>query len=46
MATLLYRIGRFAARRNIAVIVGWVVLLGLAVTGAQTFGGTLTIASS
>ncbi|MCS5735421.1 MMPL family transporter [Herbiconiux daphne] len=42
MATLLYRIGRFAARRSIAVIVGWVVILGLAITGAQVLGGTLS----
>jgi len=41
MATLLYRIGRFAARRSIAVIVGWIILLGLAITGAQLLGGTL-----
>ncbi len=41
MATLLYRIGRFAARRGIAVIVGWVVILGLFVGGAQLLGGTL-----
>ncbi|WP_066039858.1 MMPL family transporter [Herbiconiux solani] len=41
MATLLYRIGRFAARRSLAVIVGWIVILGLAVTGAQLLGGTL-----
>jgi len=42
MATLLYRIGRFAARRSVAVIVGWIILLGLAVSGAQLLGGTLT----
>ncbi|MFB2598951.1 MMPL family transporter [Herbiconiux sp. P17] len=42
MATLLYRIGRFAARRSIAVIVGWVVILGLFVGGAQLLGGTLS----
>ncbi|WP_291050947.1 MMPL family transporter [Herbiconiux sp.] len=42
MATLLYRIGRFAARRSIAVIVGWVVVLGLAVAGAGALGGVMT----
>ncbi|MCS5723003.1 MMPL family transporter [Herbiconiux sp. CPCC 203407] len=42
MATLLYRIGRFAARRSIAVIVGWVVVLGLAITGAGALGGTMS----
>ncbi len=41
MATLLYRIGRFAAHRGIAVIVGWIVILGLAITCAQLLGGTL-----
>ncbi|WP_368497937.1 MMPL family transporter [Herbiconiux sp. A18JL235] len=42
MATLLYRIGRFAAHRSIAVIVGWVVLLGLFVGGAGALGGTMS----
>ncbi|SDY73816.1 MMPL family transporter [Herbiconiux ginsengi] len=42
MATLLYRIGRFAARRSIAVIVGWIVVLGLAITGAGALGGVMT----
>jgi RND superfamily putative drug exporter len=42
MATLLYRIGRFAARRSIAVIIGWVVLLGLAIAGAGALGGTMS----
>ncbi|GLK16301.1 MMPL family transporter [Herbiconiux flava] len=35
MATVLYRIGRFAARRSIVVIVGWIVLLVLIVGGGQ-----------
>jgi RND superfamily putative drug exporter len=42
MATLLYRIGRFAARRSIVVIVGWIVVLGLAITGAGALGGTMS----
>lgn len=41
MATLLYRVGAFAARFHILVIVGWVILLALAVGGAQLLGGTL-----
>ncbi|AXH34501.1 MMPL family transporter [Humibacter sp. BT305] len=41
MATLLYRVGAFAARFHILVIVGWVIVLGLAVGGAQLLGGTL-----
>ena len=42
MATLLYRLGSFAARRAWAVIVSWVVILGFAVTAFFTFGGTLS----
>ncbi len=42
MARLLYRVGLFAARRSIPVIVGWILLLGLASAGAILFGGTLT----
>ncbi|WP_378144158.1 MMPL family transporter [Cnuibacter sp. UC19_7] len=41
MATLLYRVGAFAARFHILVIVGWILILGLAVGGAQLLGGTL-----
>ncbi|MGD8193689.1 MMPL family transporter [Herbiconiux sp. P18] len=40
MATLLYRIGRFAARRSITVIVGWIVLLVVIVGGGQLLKGT------
>ncbi|WP_378143645.1 MMPL family transporter [Cnuibacter sp. UC19_7] len=42
MAALLYRLGSFAARRAWAVIVSWVVILGLAVTAFLTLGGTLS----
>jgi RND superfamily putative drug exporter len=44
MATLLYRIGRFAARRSITVIVGWIVLLVLIVGGGQLLKGTFASA--
>jgi RND superfamily putative drug exporter len=46
MATLLYRLGRFAARRAWLVIVSWVVLLGLAGGAFALFGGSLTSAVS
>ena len=42
MAALLFRLGSFAARRAWAVIVAWVVILGLAVTAFLTLGGTLS----
>ncbi|TFD69317.1 MMPL family transporter [Cryobacterium sp. Hb1] len=42
MASLLYRLGRFSARRAWLVIVAWVVILGLAVGAFSAFGGTLT----
>ncbi|AXH37157.1 MMPL family transporter [Humibacter sp. BT305] len=42
MAALLFRLGSFAARRAWAVIVSWVVILGLAVTAFLTLGGTLS----
>ena len=42
MASLLYRLGRFSARRAWLVIVSWVVILGLAVGAFALFGGTLT----
>jgi len=42
MASLLYRLGRAAARRAWLVITAWVVLLGLAVGAFLAFGGTLT----
>jgi RND superfamily putative drug exporter len=44
MATLLYRIGRFAARRGILVVVGWIVLLVLIVGGGQLLKGTFASA--
>ena len=46
MASLLYRLGRFSARRAWLVIVAWVVILGLAVGAFALFGGTLTSAVS
>jgi len=46
MATLLYRLGRFSARRAWLVIVAWVVILGLAGGAFALFGGTLTSAVS
>ena len=42
MASLLYRLGRFSARRAWPVIVAWMVILGLAVGAFAAFGGTLT----
>jgi len=42
MASLLYRLGRFSARRAWLVIVSWVVILGLAGGAFALFGGTLT----
>ncbi|MDO9396986.1 MAG: MMPL family transporter, partial [Herbiconiux sp.] len=44
MATLLYRIGRFAARRSLVVIIGWIVLLVLIVGGGQLLKGTFASA--
>ncbi|WP_040167740.1 MMPL family transporter [Microbacterium gorillae] len=41
MAELLYRLGRFSARRAWAVIVGWLVILGIAATAFLTLGGSL-----
>src|SRR6188508_3176980 len=46
MASLLYRLGRFSARRAWLVIVAWVVVLGLAGGAFALFGGTLTSAVS
>ncbi|MGY4858768.1 MMPL family transporter [Cryobacterium sp. AP23] len=46
MASLLYRLGRVSARRAWIVIVSWVVILGLAVAGYLSFGGTLGSAVS
>ncbi|GAA3883973.1 MMPL family transporter [Leifsonia kafniensis] len=46
MASLLYRLGRFSARRAWLIIVAWVVVLGLAGGAFALFGGTLTSAVS
>ncbi|MFY0406992.1 MMPL family transporter [Solicola sp. PLA-1-18] len=42
MASLLYRLGRTAARRAWTVVVAWVLVLGLAGGAFALFGGTLT----
>ncbi|MFD0474634.1 MMPL family transporter [Nonomuraea thailandensis] len=42
MAELLYRLGRFTARRAWWVIAVWVVVLGLAVGAFLAFGGTMS----
>jgi RND superfamily putative drug exporter len=42
MAGLLYRLGRWAAKRAVIVIVGWVVILGLAGGAFLAFGGSLS----
>src|SRR3954470_7901132 len=39
MATLLYRLGRFAFRRRGLVIAIWIALLGIAGVGAATLSG-------
>lgn len=44
MAGLLYRIGRFSARRAWAVVTAWVVVLALSVGAYLAFGGALTSA--
>ncbi|MDF2554525.1 MAG: family transporter, partial [Microbacterium sp.] len=41
MAQLLYRLGRFSARRAWFVLVGWVLVLGLAGGAFLAFGGSL-----
>jgi RND superfamily putative drug exporter len=46
MASLLYRLGRFSARRAWLVIISWLVVLGLAGGAFALFGGTLTSAVS
>jgi RND superfamily putative drug exporter len=46
MASLLYRLGLFSARRAWLVIVAWIVILGLAGGAFALFGGTLTSAVS
>ncbi len=42
MATLLYRLGAFAARRRWAVLITWVVVLGVVGGGAVAFKGVMT----
>jgi len=42
VASLLFRLGSFAARRAWTVIVSWVLILGLGVGAFLTFGGTLS----
>ncbi|WP_314648713.1 MMPL family transporter [uncultured Microbacterium sp.] len=42
MASLLFRLGTFAARKAWTVIITWIVLLGLGVGAFLTFGGTLS----
>lgn len=42
MASLLYQLGSFAARKAWAVIVAWVVILGLSVAAFFGLGGTLS----
>ena len=42
MASLLFRLGSFAARRAWAVIVAWVVILGVSVGAFFAFSGTLS----
>ncbi|QEO14423.1 MMPL family transporter [Agromyces intestinalis] len=46
MAELLYRLGRFAARRAWTVVIGWLVVLGLAGGAFLAFGGTLATSFS
>ena len=42
MAGLLYRLGRFAARRRWLVIVSWIVIIALAALGYGLFRGTIS----
>ena len=46
MAELLYRLGRFSARRPWTVLVAWLAALALAVGGFLAFGGTVTSSMS
>ena len=46
MATLLYRLGRFSARKAWLVVVAWLLVLGLAGGAFALFGGALTSAVS
>src|SRR3954454_13384369 len=41
MAEFLYRLGKFSARRAWAVLVAWIVILGLALTAFLVSGGHL-----
>ncbi|MBF4576920.1 MMPL family transporter [Frondihabitans sp. VKM Ac-2883] len=42
MAGLLYRLGRFSARRHWVVVVAWIVIIGLAGVGFSLFKGTIS----
>ncbi|MBC6493585.1 MMPL family transporter [Microbacterium sp. 4-7] len=42
MASLLFRLGSFAARKAWTVIVSWIIILGLGVGAFLTLGGTLS----
>jgi putative drug exporter of the RND superfamily len=42
MAELLYRLGRFSARRAWAVLISWIVVLGLSTTAYFVWSGTLS----
>lgn len=42
MASLLYRLGSFAARKAWTVIVSWVLILGIGIGAFLTLGGTLS----
>ncbi len=44
MATLLYRLGRFSARRAWLMLVSWLLILGVAGGAFALFGGSLTSA--
>lgn len=46
MAGLLYRLGRFAARRRWTVLIAWVLILALGGVGYAVFGGTISSAIS
>lgn len=46
MASLLYRLGRFSARRRWSVIIAWIVVLALAGVGFGLFAGTTSSAIS
>ena len=46
MASLLYRLGKFSARRAWFVVLAWVLILGAAATAALTAGGSFTSSMS